>query len=53
MRLSGKESSTPGSGRFPEKEMATTPVFLLESSMDRGDSQATDHGVTRESDTTE
>ena len=30
-----------------EKEMASTPVFLLENPMDRETLQATVHGVTR------
>ena len=36
-----------------EKEMATSPVFLLWNPMDGGNWWATVHGVTKESDTTE
>ena len=41
----GDSGSIPGSGRFPEKKMATTPVFLRGNPMDRGAWWATAHGV--------
>ena len=44
----------PGSGRSPGEGNGNPLQYsCLENSMDRGDSQATDHGVTKESDMTE
>ena len=46
--------SIPGSGRSPgEGSGNSIPYSCLENPMDRGASQATVHGVAKESDTTE
>ena len=47
----GDTGSIPGSGRSPEKKIAThSSIFCLENSKNRGGRQATVHGITKRHD---